>query len=527
MILRKPFAFLIKHFRMFHFIMLIFMAYVIYSSNAILSFFSEYLNSTMVLIDHDVVLTLYPVFLYISIIFILIINTIILILMLFKKKPSKFYIFNFLITIFNLVVIIISRNILNSLELSLIEVRTLKLIQDIVMISIIVQAIPCIITSIRATGFNIKKFDFAKDLQELDIESDDNEEFEVSLDVETDKYKRKYRKFIRYFKYIYIENKYLFTILGSILFAIICFVTYLNQTIYNKTYGEGEVLNTTNYYFSVEDSYITKTDYKGNIIDEDYSFLIAKISVRTVSKVEQLLSIGRIALHINDNNIYHTINYKTEFSDLGIYYNDDKIGNVFSNHILVYKIPDSYVDDKMMIYYYDNNFKTIRIKLTPEKLDEHVVEKNISLQEPGMFMDSILKKSYLTIQSSELSNFFNLSYNYCLNNNECILSNEIVRPNLNTNYDKVLLKIKGSFEIDSDLSISKPNKLFNFIEKYGSIIYKIDDKEYEISNLTQVISNKINDSNTIFIEVPSTLWDASEYKLKIKLRNNVYIYNLK
>ena len=53
------------------------------------------------------------------------------------------------------------------------------------MISIVMYAF-------RATGFDIKKFDFAKDLEELDIETKDNEEFEVNLELETDKYQRKF-----------------------------------------------------------------------------------------------------------------------------------------------------------------------------------------------------------------------------------------------------------------------------------------------------------------------------------------------
>lgn len=526
MILRKPFAFLIKHFRLIHFIMLIFMAYVMYSCNAILSFFSEYLNSTMVLIDHEVVLTLYPIMLFVSIIFILLINIVILVLMLFKKKPIKFYIFNILITIFTFVVLIISKNTLNNLELNLVEVRILKLIQDIVSISVILQSIPNVVVAIRATGFNIKKFDFAKDLEELDIETKDNEEFEVNLELETDKYQRKFRRFIRYIKYIYIENRYLFTILLSVLFAGICFGIYLNQSIYNKIYSENETLTTSNFYFNVGETYLTKTDYKGNVIDPNYSFLIVKANIRSFSSIGSVFSIGRIALNINDNNIYHTTDYKTEFSDLGIYYNDELIYNSFSTHLLVYKIPNSYVDDKMMIKYFDNNHKTIRIKISPKKIDEDVNETTHVFNEKTSFNNSILKKSNLTIENSELNKEFNVSYNYCVNTNECLLSTEIIKPILNTNYDKALIKIKGLLEIDNSLSIVKPSKLFEFIEKYGTITYKIGEQQYNISSLTQVIPNKINNSNTIYLEVPSNIMDANEIKLKIRIRNNVYVYNL-
>lgn len=526
MILRKPFAFLIKHFRLIHLIMLIFMAYVMYSCNAILSFFGEYLNSTMVLIDHEVVLTLYPITLFVAIAFILLINVIVLFLMLFKKKPIKFYIFNILVTIFTLVVLIISKNTLKSMELSLVEVRILKLIQDIISISVILQSITTVIVAIRATGFNIKKFDFAKDLEELDIETKDNEEFEVNLELETDKYQRKLRRFTRYVKYIYVENKYLFSILICILFAGTCFGIYLNQSIYNKVYSEGETLTTTDFYFNVVETYLTNTDYKGNLIDPDYSFLIAKVNVRSFSSIGKVLSVGKIALNINENNIYHTIDYKTEFSDLGIYYNDELIYNSFSTHLLVYKIPNSYVDDKMMIKYFDNNYKTIRVGISPNKLDENIKEETHHFEEKTSFMNSVLKNSNLTIQSSELNNEFNVSYNYCVSTDECILSNEIIKPILNTNYDKVLIKIKGLLEIDSNLSIERPSKLFEFIEKYGSITYKVGEQQYKITSLTQVIPNKINDSNTIYLEVPINILEASEIKLKIKIRNNIYVYNL-
>lgn len=527
MILRKPFAFLIKHFRLFHFIMLILMAYVMYSCNTILSFFSEYLNSTMILIDHEVVLTLYSPFLFVAIAFIFIINIIILILMLFKKKPFKFYIVNLLITISTFIILIISKNTLSNLELTLVEVRVLKLIQDFVLISILLQIVPCVVVAIRATGFNIKKFDFKKDLEELDIESKDSEEFEVNLEVETDTYKRKYRKFVRYLKYIYVENKYLFTILCSILFAAICFLVYLNQTIYNKVYSENETLKTNDFYFNVVDSYMTNTDYKGNVIDPSYSFVIAKVNARTLSIIEKVLSVGRIALHVNDHNIYHTTKYKTEFSDLGIYYNNEQINNIFSSYILVFKIPNSYVDDQMFIHYFDTNHKTIRIKLSPERLDENISETSFHLQEVSLLKDSILKNSTITLQNSELNPEFVLSYNYCVTNDECINSSERIKPILNTNYDKVLLKVIGSFEVDNSLVIAKPITLFQFLEKYGSVVYTIGEQEYVVSNLTQVLPTKISDSNTIYFEVPSSIMNADKIQFKIKIRNYIYIYNLK
>lgn len=526
MILRRPFAFFIKHFKMFHFIMLCFMLYIAYISNSVLSFFNEYLNSTMILIDHNVLITLFPKYMYLSILLIFVITFIILGLMVFKRKPIKFYIFNIFSYIFTTIVLISASNMLSGLEISLVEVRTLKLMQDFILMSILLQGISCLFVGIRASGFNIKKFDFAKDLAELNIEEKDSEEFEINLSLETDRYFRKLKKTGRYIKYIYVENKYMLTIIGAFLFAIICIIIYLNQNIYNKTYSENQMLSTNEFYFSVTQSYITNTDYRGNVVDSNYSFVITKIKLKTFSNFDKILSTGKIALNVNDRNIYATTQYKTEFSDLGVYYNEEPINNSFSEYILIFKIPNSYIDDNMKIYFFDNNLKTIAINISPINLEKDFVTKKCIVGDTIAFENSLLKESTILLDSVSIDSKFIVNYNMCLQNNECILSSEVIKPNLNTNYDKVLIRMKGSYKIDESISmnISKP---FTIIEKFGSIYYYIDNNEYIIKNLTEVLSNKVSDSSTIYLEAPEDIINADRIDLKIKIRNRIYIYNLK
>lgn len=526
MILRRPFAFFIKHFKLFHFIMLLFMIYVMYSSSAILSYLNEYLNSTMVLINHEVITTLYSNLLFVSIFFIFLFTIVILFVMLFKKKPVKYYFFNILAYIFVVTIIIISRNTLSTLEISLVEVRTLKLIQDLVLMTILIQSITCIMTAIRATGFNIKKFDFAKDLEELDIDEKDSEEFEVSFELDNDKFLRKLNKVFRYIKYIYVENKYLFSIISALLIGIICIIIYLNQTIYNKVYKENENLTTKDFYFNIVESYVTNKDYRGNVIDKNYSFVISRVKVRTINSKNKILSTAQIALHVNDHNIYPITDYRTEFSDLGISYNNDEISNAFSEYLLVYKIPNSYVDSKMLMYYFDTNLKTIKVKINPNKIDEDIKENYFNLNDNISLEKSIFKNSSINIYSYELSNSFDVTYNFCISN-ECRLSHEIISPKLNTNYDKALLKITGSYNIDQNLSILKPQKLYYLLEKFGSIIYNLNGKEYTVNQLYEILPTKTVDKNVVYLEVPRSIIDASEIKFKIKIRNMSYVYILK
>ena len=45
MILRKPYAFLIRHFKLIHLILTVLLAYILYKTNKLLSFFNQYLSS--------------------------------------------------------------------------------------------------------------------------------------------------------------------------------------------------------------------------------------------------------------------------------------------------------------------------------------------------------------------------------------------------------------------------------------------------------------------------------------------------
>lgn len=527
MILRRPFAFLIKHFKLIHFIMLGLMIYITYNTNLILTFLNEYMASTLTLITHETYLSLFKTSIFVSIAFVFVVNTIILILMAFKRKPVKVYIYNFITFLYVLIVFLIARNIVGSLEISLVEIRTLKLIQDLLFGAVIIEAIALIFTAIRATGFDIKSFNFVSDLEELNITDRDSEEFEVNLDVDTDNIKRKLNRGFRYFKYIYIENKYVFGVLILILVSITCGIIYLNMTVYNKTYKENELFRTSEFIFSVEDSYVTRYDYRGNLINEDYSFVIVNVKVSTLANVKKILQTGKIALSINEHNLYPTTEYMSEFKDLGTYYNNQTIEKKFSNYILIYKIPNSYVDDKMIIRYYDNLFNNIKTKLSPVNLNEKTGSLIYNINETIEFGDSILEQSNLTISSYEISNNFKVEYDFCLDN-VCNMSYEYLKPQLNTNYDKTLLKIGGNFNIDNTLNISKISSLYQFVKEFGSISYTVNGakKSYN-SELTQVLPTKFINKEFTYLELPKEIENASELYLHFNVRNREYIYKLK
>ena len=68
MILRKPYAILIKNFKLIHFIMALMMGFLFYKTSSILSFLNDYLSSVATTIIHEVTSSLFsPLFVLIII----------------------------------------------------------------------------------------------------------------------------------------------------------------------------------------------------------------------------------------------------------------------------------------------------------------------------------------------------------------------------------------------------------------------------------------------------------------------------
>ena len=94
MILRKPYAFLIKYFRIIHLAMFIAIIYISLKTFNVLSFFNEYISNNQVISTYEDISSKYvnSVFI-IAVSLVIIISSIILYLMRHKKKPTLLYLF--------------------------------------------------------------------------------------------------------------------------------------------------------------------------------------------------------------------------------------------------------------------------------------------------------------------------------------------------------------------------------------------------------------------------------------------------
>ncbi len=535
MILKKPYAFLIKNFKLLHFILLFFMTYLVYQTNRILNFFYEYLASSQLVSGRDFAGELFNIYMFIVPFLIIIFSIVILSVMYIKKKPMLFYVVNIVIYISLLVIYTASYSTIGSLRFEIVDSRTLRLIRDFLFIAFLLQIFSIIITFVRATGFDIKKFDFGQDLQELEITVEDNEEFEFAVSVDTNKIKRGFRRNFRFSRYVYVENRFLINIVSLIVISIVCFITYLNLGIYNKMYNQGVTFSTTQFIMKVNNSYLTNKDYKLKQLTENNYLVIVELELRSQVYDKVKLKTANAELIVDDKVFYHTNKYRSMLFDLGYTYEDTIIPKEFSKMLLVYEVPKELIKKEMIFKFIDKvdvdynklTPKYISIKLKPIDLDQNKKTIVLELGNGIVFNNEVLHKSTLKIDKFEIAKEFKIDYNFCVKTDDCFKSVEFIKPNINTNYDKTLLKIVGELNKDENTNVSGLHNLYNLIEHFGTITYEIDGtvKTQKIG-FNEIRPQKVKPTNTYYIEMVGEIEKASKVTLEIKARNRTYRYAL-
>ena len=128
MILKKPYAFLIKNFRKIHFILAILSVFIIIKTNTVVGFFKEYVaNNYSVIVSDDLVSSTISNWLYVAIIVMIITLISVYVLLKLKKKPTKLYFFTILYYIILLIGIILASVLISSLSTSILIIEILEI----------------------------------------------------------------------------------------------------------------------------------------------------------------------------------------------------------------------------------------------------------------------------------------------------------------------------------------------------------------------------------------------------------------
>ncbi len=535
MIIKKPYAFIIKHFRLIHLLLLIPMIFLVTQTREMLTFFHDYVANNYTLgSSTDVLSSLASnyinIFMYLAVIIILVVLIFLTIVLQRKDKPTKFYNISIVYYLVIFILITVSFAIFKSIENDTLDPVFARLIRDLATIVHYSQYIFIIFTAIRGIGFNIKQFDFKSDLAELEISSEDSEEVEFLIGIDADKAKRTVRRFFRELKYYYKENKFVFIMIVVIAIGVVGTLLYMNEEVYQRVYKENDSIASGYLNFTIKNSYISNLSQNGEVLNEDKYYVILQLEVTNRYREDHEFNYVNLELTINNEYFLPNLSIANYFTDYGTPYSGTFIkGNTTSNYILVYEI-DKYLinqDFLLTVYsHYDGSVGGIgtvnnRIRLDPTLISDEIISNNVSLGTNIDLSSTNLGNSTFAITDYEFTNRYTYTYDYCITENNCIPSTGSVSIDYaNDGSRMTLLVLDYNLTIDPDIPYMDITRSYrSFFEDYTQIVYRINGTTYyyDVS-----IENPSSYSEKAVIKVPKEVANTDRVELVLNIRNISY-----
>lgn len=536
MILKRPYAFLVKHFRIIHAILLLCSGFLVYKTWSVVEFFGTYIKNKQVVTGvYELASTYVTVSIFVVIGIIILLCGIIIYLLKYKKKPILFYVCIVIINIVLVVAYYFLYSFLNDFQVSTPDLRVVNVVRDVFRALSIIQIPIIAMCFVRTIGFDVKKFDFKRDLLDLGIEEADNEEYELDINLDKDVVKEKFNKRLRLFKYFYKENKFVFIGLEIVL-GVVVVVSLVNFiTSIETIYKEGQSFDVGNFKIEVVESYKTATDSSGERLNKQFSYVITKMKFTNKSNTNTTLSPSSLRLsYSSDASSGPIFDYNERLNDFGTNY-FSQILKAFETRefIFIFEVPNEYIDNTLTLKYLDNlsyeegelNYYYKKIKLSPKTFDSEIKKADTKyLGEEMNFSDTILGNTKLKINNIKLEDNFYYNIVKCANG-ECIKRINSINAKQNTQFDLTIMRLDLSLTFDKE-KLGSTYYNSNFITQYGSIRFEINGKVYnnriELMDVTPFTTNKY-----IFIQVRDKLKMADKIYLDFNIRDKSYTYIIK
>lgn len=535
MIIKKPYAFLIKKFRWIHGILFAMLVYLGIRSMEIYTFFSDYATNHTYTLSSTLASEYIDIMLFAVTILTILFSALIYFILSMKNKDRKTYMWLCLYYLLIFAYFIYMFTIFHGLEQTGLKFDSIRAIRDISAIVLLPQIVFLFIILGRTLGFNIKQFDFKKDLEELQIDTSDYEEVEVVFGKNNYKTARFIRKFIRLTKYFILENKFFVTICASVIVLITSLVVFINMKVYNVDYNENEEIIANNLSYKITNSYIVTKDLKGNILTEGKSYVIVKLTVS--NKTTSNSNLVRDTYRLEDDNdmLIPTFGLENKLSDLGKSYSPMEIKSGSTETLIVaFEVPTESVKKEYIFKiknFNDGQFGNIESKykdiiIKPKEIDNKESEiGKYYLPIEVNFDKSILEKSSTTITSFDVDKSFKETYNYCIKDN-CSKNTNIIKPGTVGKGEVGVLRIKARTTIDDNVYIKKyVNDIADIITNFGRLEYRVYGK-YKKTNITK-INNNLSNSEYSYLEVPLELAEANKIEIILTIRGSKYTLVLK
>lgn len=519
MILKKPYAFLIKHFKKIHWLLVAMCAFLFYKTTTVSGFLQSYMDlGSYDPLTEPISKYLSPLF-YIILLLTLIIFVIIIALLRYKKKPFKIYLI-YCIEYLGLFILALVLNHYFTYLDTLTTAAGLAL-KDVLVILKLPQYVILLLLVIRAIGLDLSKFGFEEEAF-LTAEETDNEEFEFRYEVDQDKFRRRAKKQIRYLKYFYMEHAFPITIIAGMIFTILLGFTLYDNFVINRVYKEGSSIQANSYQIKINKSYLTDKDKAGNYItgkDSKKQFLVVDTTVKNVTGSSVMLNTERFRIINRTNSYTPTLRYNDAFKDLGNGYEKKELApGETRNILLIYEVDRSLEEDRFILYYQQvlgaNELKARKFKLKVENVSQIETVGEFKWGEGFTLPFRPTEVHHITFEQAGWKDVTNYYHESCTADG-CKMNKSLLYPRSG----KTILELSFLSEGLDGVSF------IDFSSQYGKIKYSIDDVT-KVINISDAVGQKYQ-GNILYISCPVELKNATKLELEYTIRNKKYIYHIK
>ena len=517
MIIRKPYAFLIKNFKKLHMLLLALSIYVFFQINDVNSFMNTFMKLGVYDSTTDPVTRHITFLLSFSCILIFALSTSILFLLHHKKKPWKIYLFPIIEYLALFFVLEMVKGFFANYTYG-IATSDLNFIRDLFSIFMIVQIVPITVFVMRVLGLDYKKFGFNLDEEFLQLSESDREEIEVALDIDINTFKRLFKRLWRNVIYFYNDHKKICNAIGGILVVITLYNGYKYFFVVNRSYKEGNNFDVNGYTIKINKTYFTDKDYKGDIISNNSNFVILDVSVtnhyspRTI-KIENF--------HIkNGSSKYDYITtksiYANEFQDLGKVY-DDKVDigrGKTANFIIIFRVDKILKKNRFVLYFQENSNMLRRIKLKVSDYSKFKETTNYSLMDDMEVNFATGNKEIMSFDNYDFTDEVEYQVRNCVYE-----SCETIKKTYTSDDLHKVLEIKFGSEVFDG------KNMIDFLSKYGKIYYEDSNKELVKLDIDNAVGKKYY-GKLVYLKVPNEIVDSNNVYIEFTVRNLKYHYQI-
>lgn len=518
MILRKPYAFLIKYFQRINIFLLLLVGFVFYKNLELYQFVKEYLDTGIYNTLIDSINNYANIYVYLAFIFILIITIVLAYLLKYKDKPYLSYIYIFILCFVTFCFFLYTDNYFTYKVQDGFNLVATRVVKDLLFISTIPYYPVILILIIRSIGLDLKSFGFNQDKEFTEISEEDREEIEVEVGFDKDRFTRKIKYYFRHFKYFFLEHKNPLIIVFSLVFILFGYNFYHYFYVDNRIYNMNESFNSNNYTISVRHSYLTNKDYAGNIVSEDGRyFILIDMSIKNKLAISRDFDIEKMMLFVDNDYYVPTVRFNSYFTDMGNLYNNKQIkANDNVSYVLVYEINKPSEGANFVLKYQDvnNGGKLIRVKIKVLDISTFKTKGNYKFNEDVSI--PINKGEKVNFKLDTLIFLTSTTYRY----QQCgPYSCPIYEKELVAKDGYKILYLKG------DYGDYTTQEFISFLKKYGKLRYVKDGKTKDI-NLDFAITGSYQGKH-IYLLVSDEVVEADSISLMFTIRTYQYFYNLK